>query len=521
MDVTRPIDERATGAGGAGVAAVIVVAISLLSTFTLADPGKRAVDGSTASSDGVPSDYSASPDGGSAQADPGQAAGQSQRRVTSGGRAGTAGTAGDAGTAGGAAENPSGETGSAAQASYDCAKGENAGASDIGVSANEIRLGATVVKTGIAKDFLADAQFGIEAVIAKVNREGGVCNRQIKVDYTDDGWNSATGTGVISKWIGEKNHFGLLVNPSSEGLRGAIEGGLISREGFPVVGADGMLISQYQDDWVWPVATSTYSVMHIMAKDAIARGAKRIAIVAETNYRFGYEGRIAFKAAVERCGGCELVADIEIKGGELSYKNKANEFLGKCGTDFAKCDFVAVLLEPATASQWVADNGLGSGDSQPAVGIGAPQPLFVNSFVRDCGKPCSHLWVWTSFKPPIYPFDGEAAVGEYVSDLRAISTTADANNPHVQGAYVGAQLLVNALTRLGPAPTRAALRQELDALTFDSKLAPSLTFSPENHFAAVSAQAFEAVFNGNSFSNWQHARAFITDTDVQADLGKL
>lgn len=533
-------EPRLPGPGGAWVAAIIVVAISLLSTFTMASPDGdgtstvQYVDPGTGEPIGE-----ALTEGPSTESEDGTA-GPSVRRVVRGGEGGeelVGGTAGEEGTEGsaGGGDGGGGQQ-SGAAGSYDCSRGENAGASDIGVSANEIRFGATVVKTGIAKDFLADAQFGIEAVVQKVNRQGGVCGRLIKVSYEDDEWKTDAGARIISKWIGEKQHFGLLVNPSSEGLRGALDGGFIEGNDFPVVGADGMLIGQYRSPWVWPVATSTYSVMHIMAKNAYQRGKAywadqgqpdrkpSFAIVWENNYRFGVEGEKAFVEAIKRhCGGDCIRANQPIKGGELSYKNEANAFLNKCGSNFANCDFVAVLLEPATASQWVADNGLGTGEpsARPAVGIGAPQPLFVDSFIRDCGAPCSNMWVWTSFKPPIFPFDREPKVMEYVSDLGAVSSSADASNPHVQGAYVGAALLVDALERLGPAPTRAGLREILDQTSFESGLAPLLTFKPGGHFAAVSAQAFEAIFNGKSFNNWQHAQDFITDDEVRADLGKL
>jgi len=511
--VSDQIQSRPTGA--AWTAFIIVVAISLLSTFTINNPNEISATGPAQPFTAEGPTGEGLTDG----ADPSAPQGPSSRRVIVDGQEGVDGTS--ASEIGGDADSLG------AKGRADCAKGENAGASDKGISDNEIRLAATVVKSGPAKSFLADAQFGIEAVRRKVNASGGICGRTLKIDYQDDGWDQTAGAGIITKWIGEGNHFALIVNPSSEGLRSVQKrGGAIEQNEFPVVGADGMLIGQYRNPWIWPVAASTHSVMHVMAQDAASRGAKTFAIVWETNYRFGKEGSDAFKQVVNKhCPGCTLVADKGINGGQSSYKNDANDFVGDC-TDqktFDKCDFVAVLLEPATAAQWVKDNGLGSGDDKPERGIGAPQPLFVDEFVRDnCGKPCAGMWVWTSFKPPIAPFDTEEAVTTYVNDVRAVSTSADVNNPHVQGAYVGASLLVEALRQLGPAPTRAALKQLLDQMTFDSKLGQPLTFSADNHFAAISAQPFEAVYNitgsGATFSSWRHVKDFLDDPYVTEAL---
>lgn len=405
---------------------------------------------------------------------------------------------------------------------YDCARGQNAGATDTGVTAGEIRFAATVVKSGTAKDFLSDAQFGMEAVRQKINRAGGICGRVLSITYKDDGWNPDTGSRIIQGFIGENRYFGLAVNPSSEGLRGPIDNGIIDANHFPVIGADGQLIGQYQDPWVWPVATSTASVMHIMARDAYRRGARTFGIVWESNYRFGVEGRDAFVGAVKRLGG-KVTAEQSLYGGQTDYSNQVSKFIGQCGgrDSLDKCDFMAMLLEPSTASQWVRNGGLGNGDVRPKIGIGAPQPLFLDSFARDCAKMCANMWVWTSFRPPIPPFDTESAVATYRSDLAAVSATADPNNPHVQGAYVGMLLLVEALQRLGPAPTRDGLKQVLDSMTLRTALTAPLAFRPNNHFAAVSAQAFEAIVQGESFANWRYTNSgFIADTEAGKDVSR-
>jgi ABC-type branched-subunit amino acid transport system substrate-binding protein len=281
---------------------------------------------------------------------------------------------------------------------------------------------------------------------------------------------------------------------------------MIKSNQFPVIGADGMLIGQYKDPWVWPVATSTLSTMHIIARDAYDRGARKFGIVWEGNYRFGEEGEKAFRQLVARLPGASLVANAKIDGGNPSYRNEVDRFIGDCsqsGQDLKDCDFIAVLLEPATAAQWVRDGGLGNGTDRPRIGIGAPQPLFVTSFARDCGKFCANMRVWTSFKPPLDPFDKEPKVAAYNNDLKAVSSTADASNPHVEGAYVGMQLVIDALTKCGAVLTRACVAQQLDSTTLDTGLAPPLTFSAGNHFAAVSAQAFEAIYNVGTFIGWR------------------
>lgn len=476
----------------AWVTAGFVIAMSLLSTFTLSTPGANPQNVASQGPESVLVDGKGLP------VDAGEKA------IAQGG-ADAVGPASESDGGGGSA---------------DCARGQNAGSTDVGVTPNEIRFAATVVKSGIAKDFLSDAQWGMEAVRQKVNRGGGVCGRIITINYKDDKWDPTTGQRFIEGFIGEKKYLGLAVNPSSEGLRGPIESGVIRNNKFPVVGADGMLIGQYRDPWVWPVATSTSSVMHIMARNAWSRGARKFGIVWEDKYRFGLEGHAAFVGAVKRLGG-KINSDVKVQGGQTDYGNQVDEFIGDCGgvDSLEQCEFIAMLLEPATAGQWVRNGGLGDGDVRPKVGIGGPQPLFLDSFARDCGQVCADMWVWTSFKPPIPPFDSEQAVATYKNDLKRVSATADANNPHVEGAYVGMLLLVKALEQLGPAPTRDGLRQTLDSMTLETGLTSPLTFRAGNHFAATSAQAFKAVVNAGSFSSWRYTNSgFIEDTEVGKDI---
>jgi ABC-type branched-subunit amino acid transport system substrate-binding protein len=543
---------------GAWTAAIAVIAISLLSTFTLSKPDRSsrlATTDNGGSTTGSPSVTPLLPSllggttglvvttSGTSGTSTGGTSGT--RRVVggtsgSGGSSGTgsastgpvsvagstggttsSGTTGRTSTSSGSGGSSTGTSGGTTTSSADCSKKQNAGATDQGVTSTSINFAATVVKTGIAKDFLSDAQFGIEAVRRKVNALGGVCGRQINVKYDDDGWLPAKGNLLIQKYIGSKQYFGLAVNPSSEGLRFPILSHDLDTNQFPVIGADGMLIGQYQDPWVWPVATSTHSIMHIMADDAKKRGAHTFAIIYDKKYRFGVEGEKAFQGEVGRIGGT-MVVDEGILGGLPSYSNQVNEVLQKCkGThDFDKCLFVALLLEPATAEQWVRNGGLGDPKSRnPKVFLGASEPLFVTSFAQDCGAPCNNLRVWTSFKPPLSPFDGDPKVAQYKNDLASVSSTADAVNPHVEGAYVGMQLLVAALRKLGPAPTRAAMKTTLDSMTLDVGLGPPLQFSAGNHFASTSAQAYLAVYNVNSFVAWRYSNTnFVADNAVQQDL---
>jgi ABC-type branched-subunit amino acid transport system substrate-binding protein len=307
--------------------------------------------------------------------------------------------------------------------------------------------------------------------------------------------------------------------PSSEGLHKSISGGDVDRAGIPVVGTDGMIIDQYTDPWVWPVSSSTNSLMHIIAKNAYGRGARNFAIVYDQQYRFGVEGNAAFQGAVKRLGG-QLSSDCDypVVAGQNSYSNDVQTFNSKCDG----ADFVALLLEPDTAKQWVKDGGY-LGTSGKAVGVSGPQTLFTHDFgvgfAQNCPSPCNtHFWVWTSFNPPIPPFDTNPGVAKYVNDMAHTNSSADHDNQFVEGGYDGMELLVKALQATGPNLTRANLKATLDSMNFDSQLSTPEQFRPGKHFANVSAQAFSLLVSNSNFNGFRYEQTgFVPDPWVGQD----
>lgn len=408
-----------------------------------------------------------------------------------------------------------------------CALGRNGGATDVGVTGKEIRLATTVVKSGIGRSFLGDAEFAMLAVIKAVNSTGGICGRQLTLKRVDDGWDPSAGQQNIKRFI-QEGFFALAVVPSSEGLRAAGTAGDIDRAGIPVIGSDGMLIHQYTDPWIWPVAASTISTMHIIAKNAFDRGARSFGIVYDHKYHFGVEGAHAYREAVKRLGGT-VKADVGIQPGQTDYKNDINKFNGSCGDPArpatSDCDFVATLLEPETGVTWVSGGAyLGTGGK--GLGAGGPQTLFNAAFAKGFSKNCTDhprcskpFWVWTGFRPPVPPFDSDRAVSSFVGALKLQNSSADPSNQFVEGAYDGMLLLVQALKTVGPDLTRSRLRQALDGMDFDSGLATVRSFRVGNHFANTKMHAFSIVTANGDFAGWRYERTgWVADPWVGLDI---
>lgn len=414
---------------------------------------------------------------------------------------------------GGTTAGPAGGQAGGAEASTPCSAANNGGATDRGISANEIRMTTTVVESGIGSAFLRDVRFAMEAVRNEINRGGGICGRRLVIDYIDDGWDAQRGAQFIRNFANQT--FSIPIGPSSEGLRIVIHSGDIDRAKLPVIGADGMLIDQYVKEtgatqpWVWPVSVATVASARIMIRNAHKQGVRRFGIVFDKNYRFGQEAAKAFNAEVKRLTGNDVDGYNDdnncvrsfcgILAGQSSYSNEVREFYGVGGAK--RMEFVALFLEPQTALTWMADPNTPAASSLRHEGA---QPLFTRDFAVNCQAKCDQMMVWTGFKPPIEGYKTDPAVRRYVTDLERTNPQADEFNAFVIGAYVGMRQLEKALRAVGANLTRERLRAVLNTMTLEAGLTiqPRLEWRPDWRWVNTTMQGFTIQYKG-TFAGWR------------------
>lgn len=449
-----------------------------------------------------------------------------QSRVVSGsaGRAAGSADAGDGTTTGDAgASSGSADSGPSNLSCPD----NNGGETDVGVSKEKISLASTEVRGGVGASFLGSARYGMQGVVQLVNQGGGVCGRLIDLRLQDDNWDPQLGKQYLDTFIESHEYLAFPVVPSSNGLDAASgESGSIDKaddpktgsKGIPVIGTDGMLNSQYDDPWIWPVAASTATTMRIMARDAFAHrtavpavksGSRklRMGIIYDRSYPFGVEGNGAFVKQAERDGAevpeeCRI--GLTVGQGINDYTTQVNQFNDACGEGADKqVDFVALLLEPVTALKWLNGNPfLGTTSRGEGLGAGGPQPLFDKNFIDQCGGRCNGWKVWTGFLPPIAPFSQKPEVQEFKRVLCSVDShcEADALNAFTEGAYVGMKLVVEALAKTSPFLTRERLKETLNSMTLDTGLTVEPLNWSKSHHANTTMIAFTVAYSGGSAS---------------------
>lgn len=125
---------------------------------------------------------------------------------------------------GGATASPT-TSGQTSGSTFTCEPGRNGGRTDIGVSANKIRVATPWVEGGPMGELLKDSLNGMKAVITRVNRAGGVCGRMIDLQFTPVGFQSDAGHQAIKDYADPKSDiFALPVVASPPGLVGCDPG---------------------------------------------------------------------------------------------------------------------------------------------------------------------------------------------------------------------------------------------------------------------------------------------------------
>jgi ABC-type branched-subunit amino acid transport system substrate-binding protein len=362
--------------------------------------------------------------------------------------------------------------GTPSQSTSDCRPAGNA-AWDTGITRDRIEL-----TTG--RGTLGPAHVGVQAVVDRVNRQGGICGRTLHVRVVDEP--SADAAFAV-------------VAPTLEARVPELDAA-----GVPMVGGVGLVRAQYASSLAWPAGPSMAGALRSMAQHAWESGARTFGIVYDQQQLMGVEGARAFREHVRELGGATLKADTGITPGKPSYSTEANTFNDLCGPN--ECDFVAMVLTPETATTYINSqttrlDGRKRGFGRLLTG-GAPL-LLQERFARDCGRHCDGMLLWTGFVPD---------VARYVQDVKLVDPSVDTANPFVVSAYVGTEVLVQALREIGGNLTRHRLRRALDDMVFRSDLVTDLDWGPtvpSQRVANTAVRAVRVTTALGSFAGFQDA----------------
>ncbi|MCX7902562.1 MAG: ABC transporter substrate-binding protein, partial [Burkholderiaceae bacterium] len=175
-----------------------------------------------------------------------------------------------------------------------------AAASEVGVSAHEIRIGMSNALSGPAAGLGTQLKAGAEAYFARVNAAGGVHGRRIVLVSKDDGYEPARCAAATEELIEKDKVFALFGYVGTPTSNAAIP--LASKAGvpylFPFTGAESL--RNPVNKWVFNVRASyfdeTETMVEHLTKDL---GIKKIAVFIQDD-SFGEAGKAGINRALHK-----------------------------------------------------------------------------------------------------------------------------------------------------------------------------------------------------------------------------
>ncbi|MGQ0708901.1 MAG: ABC transporter substrate-binding protein [Rhodoferax sp.] len=327
----------------------------------------------------------------------------------------------------------------------------------------QIRIGQTVGVTGTVAATVKESMLGARLYLDHINAKGGVGGEKIDVITLDDGFDVKKAEANARTLIEERGVLALFMSrgtPHTEAINTVLEQHRVALIG-PSTGA--MVLHQPVKRYIFNVrATYQREAERTMAHLA-SLGVKRVAVV-HVDDSFGADG---------------------LEGARNGLKAAKLQPVVVAKFDRAKPDF-GPMLPTLKGAEPQAVLIIGSGTavvegirSFKAAGIGGQYLTLSNNasggFIKLLGE-LGHGVVVSQVSPASQGFT-------LVKDANQLAKAqgVDEISPAMLEGFVSAKVLVEALRRAGPKPTRASLHQALENLGRIDLGGLSLDYSPSDH----------------------------------------
>ena len=335
-----------------------------------------------------------------------------------------------------------------------------------GVTAGSVTIGQSAPLTGANAELGNDIRNGALAYFAKVNAAGGVHGRKIELVTLDDVNQVPRADANTKKLVEETGVFALFGYASATLSRPALP--TVEKHGVPFLGpftgADPMRVF---NKYVYNMRGSYAEELEKIVDHFVPLGIKRFSIV----YYDDVIGRENF-TAVDRALKKRSLEVVSV----ASLKDRAKPDIATGVKEVAKGNPDVVIL--TTLYKASADF------VRLAHNSGLPAQMASNSFpgasplAKELGKDGPGVIVATVVPPPTKR--ALPIVQEYQAAIEKQIGKKDYSFTSLE-SYIGAKVIVEALRRAGPKPTRDNFMQALDGMRAYDTGGYVVGFAPNNH----------------------------------------
>ena len=382
-------------------------------------------------------------------------------------------TAGPSAAARGGAPAAAGTTGTVA-APPPAPKGGNGGATDIGVTATEIKIGGTLFNGGFLDKYSRSVEEAAAAYFNLINDNGGVFGRKIKYD-TCDTQGTAEGTQQCVRRLVEQDKV-FVMGPGLDFNMDTVTG-YIAQKKMPWVGTAGLYDAEWDSPWVFPTQLRGGAVGNLMTTFVAKTLQKRRIAISQLRNGAGPACTKEIRSVAAKLGlTVTYVAEnndteSDLTDRVIAARNTNPEVVVFCNDPVNNIKF----QQSASRLGWkpVFIQGFGTADDVP----------------QAIGSSAEGMYGFT-------PYDHYDVQSKAMLEYRKVTSFYFPNTfpfSYSVASWAGAQAVVQALLKAGPDLTRTKFLAAVRSLTaFDVGLGLSFDFAspdevcpPAGHFVQV------------------------------------
>lgn len=346
------------------------------------------------------------------------------------------------------------------------------GRSEVGVTADEIKIGVYAPLTGFASYFGPSVRNGFTMAVDEINDAGGIHGRKIKMFLEDDACDATKAVAAGKKLFVRDKVFMLFGGVCAHSAVASCRLAEAEKVPFFVVSAGEEVVRTYQKN-CFIIAMTTWTSSRLMVDFAVQElKAKRIGIVYQTG-AYGQPGADGFVARMKK-SNLEPVANLAHKIGDTDYTAqimKLKEANPDVVLTYSYTKEGAMLVrqawEKGLRTKWVMST---TGNIPSVIDLATKDAVAGRYYALNLTSDIIEGPKLNKFHETYKrKFPADAARPDFPNDRDTLS-------------YLAGKIIGEALRRCGPEVTREKLIGALEGINnFQTDIFPPVKFSPRDH----------------------------------------
>lgn len=341
-----------------------------------------------------------------------------------------------------------------------------------GLAQADITVGQVAPLSGVLATTGQQMVLGGRIYFSHINDKGGIHGQKIKVLVADDGYKVDETARLTREMLARRDVVALFGFAGTANVGRLLSDGILQEGGAPLVApyTGGEPLRTPFNAWIFHVRAGYADEAEHMVQQLTTLGMKRIAVMYQDD-GFGKAGLSGVEAAMSRRGMKPVVA-----AGYERNTDKVDDALARIRASDPQAIIMISVNKPTAA--FIRQYREGGGGAQ-LLNISVVDPT---ELVKLAGLKNAHGLGISQVVP--YPYMVNLPVIREYQDLLRKYAPAEHINYTSFEQFLGAKVLVEALRRAGPDPTRAKVVKALESLSNYDLGGVTVNYAPDNRIGS-------------------------------------